>query len=126
MTLMTLVQSCLFCQFDAAHSLVWPVKFLSHISFWPGGIVQQAVKVAVCFACLHLRRRRSSVVYQGLSHGLIEIILFGINVRPRFIKVSVHLEVQLSMSISVKHKSQLKVPSARFRPCKSALAYCQI
>ena len=42
------------------------------------------------------------MVYQGLSHGLIESILLGINVRARFIKVSVHLEVQLSMSVSVK------------------------
>ena len=66
------------------------------------------------------------MVYQGLSHGLIEIILFGINVRARFIKVSVHLKVQLSMSVSVKHKSQLKILSARFKPSQSALSYCQI
>ena len=57
------------------------------------------------------------MVYQGLSHGLIENILFGINV---------HLEVQLSMSVSAKHKSQLKILSARFRPSQSALSYCQI
>ena len=30
------------------------------------------------------------------------------------------------MSVSVKHKSQLKVLSARFKPSQSALSYCQI
>ena len=65
-------------------------------------------------------------MYQGLSQGLIIVILLGINVRANFFKLSVHLEAQTSTSISTKQGFQSLFKRASLKPSQSALSYCQI
>ena len=73
-----------------------------------------------------LRKQQSLLVYQGLSQGLIIVILLGINVRAEFIKLSLHLEAQTSTSISTKQGFQSLFKRASLKPSQSALSYCKI
>ena len=120
-----ILSTCLCSKWSLADFSSWTLLFRATL------YSSQIWRVRLFFARLYnrshrLREQRSFEVYQELSRCLFVVILLSVNVRAKFIKLSVHLEAQTSTSISTKQGFQSLFKRASLKPSQSALSYCQI